>query len=189
MSKVQATNEVTYSKANKTFNQLASAAAVSNEMYTSENAHVHLQNLLKRLELQHFNASGAVKEVVMKRVQAAKLAQKLKEEQAAAEGGGSATGTSTGSTGGTGATGVADEHAKYAEFKVAKAELEEEASEAAAKYRDVETSDPEAHKKLLAVQEVVRSATTLKMVETARAHLKAVIDIFEEAGPQIGEEG
>merc|ERR1711981_1144242 len=168
MSKVQATNEVTYSKANKTFNQLASAAAVSNEMYTSENAHVHLQNLLKRLELQHFNASGAVKEVVMKRVQAAKLAQKLKEEQAAAEGGGSATGTSTGSTGGTGATGVADEHAKYG---------------------DVETSDPEAHKKLLAVQEVVRSATTLKMVETARAHLKAVIDIFEEAGAETGGTG
>merc|ERR1711981_639651 len=102
---------------------------------------------------------------------------------------GSATGTSTGSTGGTGATGVADEHAKYAEFKVAKAELEEEASEAAAKYRDVETSDPEAHKKLLAAQEVVRSATTLKMVETARAHLKAVIDIFEEAGAETGGTG
>merc|ERR1711871_1854480 len=189
MSKVQASNEVIYAKANSTYNRLASAAAVSNEMYTSDKAHVHLQNLLKRLELQHFNTSSAVREAVSKRVQAAKHAEKLQKSQQEMEEADAGTGASTGASGSTGVTGISDEHARYAEFKVAKAQLQEEASEAAAKYRDVESSDPEAHKKLLAVQEMIRSATTLKMVEAARSHFKSVIDIFEDASDASGATG
>jgi len=181
MSKVQASNEVIYAKANSTYNRLASAAAVSNEMYTSDKAHVHLQNLLKRLELQHFNTSSAVREAVSKRVQAAKHAEKLQKSQQEMEEADAGTGASTGASGSTGVTGISDEHARYAEFKVAKAQLQEEASEAAAKYRDAESSDPEAQKKLLAVQEMIRTASTLKMVESARSHLKAVVDMFEES--------
>ena len=72
VSHSQASAEALYSKSNETLDKLEVAVAHSNEMFTSEHAHAHLEHFLKRLEKQAFNVSKAVKDVIKKRIASSK---------------------------------------------------------------------------------------------------------------------
>merc|ERR1711871_1939237 len=209
VSHAQASAEALYSKSNETLDRLEVAVAHSNEMFTSEHAHQHLEHFMKRLESQAFNVSKAVKDVIAKRIASSKKAMLLKtkfiEEHSFANDtvmDNSTNGATGGATGGTGgATGGAAHkaalaHDSVAAFKVEKAALQVEISAAKAKYRDVEVNDTLAHQKLRLVEEAVRKAKSAKDLELVRMQFKAVQEIFDDdehedaaTGGATGEEG
>ena len=80
VSHSQVSAEALYSKSNETLDKLEVAVAHSNEMFTSEHAHAHLEHFLKRLEKQAFNVSKAVKDVIKKRIASSKKALRLKNQ-------------------------------------------------------------------------------------------------------------
>merc|ERR1711871_913939 len=131
VSHAQASAEALYSKSNETLDRLEVAVAHSNEMFTSEHAHQHLEHFMKRLESQAFNVSKAVKDVIAKRIASSKKAMLLKtkfiKEHSFANdtvmdnstngGTGGATGGTGGATGGAAHKGALA-HDSVAAFKV-----------------------------------------------------------------------
>merc|ERR1711871_641152 len=205
VSHAQASAEALYSKSNETLDRLEVAVAHSNEMFTSEHAHQHLEHFMKRLESQAFNVSKAVKDVIAKRIASSKKAMLLKTKFIKEHSFANDTvmdNSTNGATGGTGgATGGAAHkaalaHDSVAAFKVEKAALQVEISAAKAKYRDVEVNDTLAHQKLRLVEEAVRKAKSAKDLELVRMQFKAVQEIFDDdehedaaTGGATGEEG
>merc|ERR1712072_434525 len=214
VSHSQASAEALYSKSNETLDKLEVAVAHSNEMFTSEHAHAHLEHFLKRLEKQAFNVSKAVKAVIKKRIASSKKALRLKNQfikthassstnETDADNStsgmtGGATGGATGATGG--ATGSeagkdAQHHNEVASFAIEKAGIQLEISNAKEKYRDVDVNDTNAHIKLRAVEELARRSKSLADLDVVRMQFKAVVAIFEEdeeedaTGGATGEEG
>merc|ERR1711898_85043 len=187
--------EALYSKSNETLDKLEVAVAHSNEMFTSEHAHAHLEHFLKRLEKQAFNVSKAVKDVIKKRIASSKKALRLKNQFIKTHASNSTNETdadnfTSGMTGGTGgatggATGSeagkdAQHHNEVASFAIEKAGIQLEISNAKEKYRDVDVNDTNAHIKLRAVEELARRSKSLADLDVVRMQFKAVVAIFEE---------
>merc|ERR1711871_812030 len=192
----QASAEAFYSKASEDLKKLEVAVAHSNDLFTSKHAHDHLENFLKRLESQGFNVSKAVKEVIQKRIASSRAAEKLRNQFINSHASNSTNETdATGGTGATGATGTAahedaDKHNIKVSFKVQKAELQFQITNAIEKYSDVDVNVTNAHQMLRDVEELARISKNLKDLEIASQKFQSIVKIFEgEEGDATGATG